>query len=263
MGKIIKHAFDIIGSREKAIAIIDIHEDNKRRKSSAERKLAEQIMKHHKNISTVLAKITPRKGTFRINDYKHIKGKKDTTVIHKESGCRFFLDPQKAYFSGREATERLRIAELVKKNENIMVFFAGVGPFCIVLGKKVSSVTGIEINPIACKYFEKNIVLNKLDNIKVVEGDVKKVFTKFKSKFNRVLMPLPEQSIDYIIEALTILKKNGICHFYCFSKPEDIKEKKKEIKKIASGYKIKFIKTQKVLSYGPGIYKCRIDIKKL
>ena len=108
-------SFDIVGSREKAVAIIEMPEDRETAK-----KIAEEIMRIHKNVKTVLGKVGERKGEFRIRDYEVIMGEEDTEVVHKEYGCFFKLDPRKVYFSPREATERQRIASLVKPGEKVL-----------------------------------------------------------------------------------------------------------------------------------------------
>ncbi len=245
-------SFDIIGNKEKAIAIVNF--------SPCSKKFANEIMKRHKNVKTVLENVSPREGVYRTRKYKIVAGSRNTEVIHIESGFRFSLDIRKVYFSQREGTERQRIAKLIKKGETVMVFFAGVGPFAIVAAKKAKKVIGIEINPDAVKYFKKNIILNKLNNIEVVLGDVKQKAKKYYRKCDRVLMPLPESSLSYLEEAVKCLKPGGVCHFYFFSTENEIKKIKKEIKNIA---KVRFLKLQRVLPYGPRIWKMRLDFKLL
>jgi tRNA (guanine37-N1)-methyltransferase len=176
------------------------------------------------------------------------------------------IDPRKVYFSPREGTERLRIAQLVKESETVMVFFAGAGPLACVIGRiaKPARIIGIEINPAAVQYFKENATLNKL-NIEVVKGDVKKCAKNFYGQCERVLMPLPETSEKYLEEAMRCLKPCGACHFYCFSGEEELNERKKKIS--ATGKKLKrkirFLGEQKVLPWGPRIWKYRIDFSAL
>ena len=221
-------------------------------------------MLQHRNVSTVLDKGTPRKGVFRIRDYKILAGSKNTVVIHNESSCRLLLDPRKAYFSPREGTERLRIASGIKNKEKVMVFFAGIGPFAVVISKKTDAkkIIGIEINPDAVSYFQKNIELNKCKNIEVVQGDVQTVAKNYKD-CDRVIMPLPEKSVDYLPEAFACLKKQGIIHIYFFSAEDQVAQIKKNIRNIAkkSGKKISFLGKLNILPYGPRIWKMRLDIK--
>jgi tRNA (guanine37-N1)-methyltransferase len=256
--ELVPSSFDIIGSREKAVAIIEIPNKLK----CKEKTIANALMKQHKNIKTVIGKESPRKGIYRTRKMKIIKGIKNTEVVHNESGCRFLLDPRKVYFSPREGTERMRIAEKVKNKEIIMIFFAGAGPFAVVIGKKSKPkrIIGIEINPIAVKYFKENVVLNKLGNVEIIKGDVKKQAQKFYKKCDRVLMPLPESAENYLEEAINCIKK-GIVHFYYFCEENKINEKKRRISSAARKLKrkIKIISINKVLPYGPRIWKYRID----
>ena len=220
-------------------------------------------MARNKSVKSVVDRGSARKGEFRLRDYKIVAGSKNTEVVHKESGCRFLLDPCKVYFSQREGTERMRITGMIKNNETVMVFFAGAGPFAIAISKhsRAGKIVGIEINPKAVGYFKKNIELNKLQNVTAVLGDVKEKAPAFYGKCSRVIMPLPETSMEYLEEAILCLKPDGICHLYCFSKEEKLKDVKKEIAKRSKkiGKSVRFIGIQRVLPYGPGIYKYRID----
>ncbi|HLD48924.1 MAG TPA: class I SAM-dependent methyltransferase family protein [archaeon] len=253
-------SFDIIGGKEKAVAIVEIDDKIKKRRKT----IANAIMKQHKNVKSVLLKQSERKGVERLREYKVIAGDKNTEVIHKENNCRFLIDIQKAYFSQREGTERDRIAKLVKKNEVVMVFFAGIGPFNIVISKKSmpKKTIGIEINPEAVRYFWQNIKLNKIENTQIILGDVKERAKEFYGLCNRVLMPLPESSNKFIEEAIQCLKKKGVCHYYCFIS-DDMAKHKAAIRKTAKklNRKIKFIGISKVLPYSPGIWKTRVDFE--
>lgn len=253
-------SFDIIGSRQKAVAVVEIPKELEKK----ERLIARAIMKKHKNVKSVLKKASPIRGVYRTRDYTLIAGNKNTEVTHTESGCRFLLDPQLVYFSPRESTERLRIAERVREGETVMVFFAGVGPFPVVIEKKSkpARIIAVEINPAAVEYLWKNIRLNKSGLIEVVLGDVAGNISAYEGKCDRVLMPLPEKSEDYIREAIECLKPGGICHFYCFS-GSDLDGKKDKIKTAAGEMKkkIRFAGEQRVLPYGPRISKYRIDFE--
>lgn len=257
----IPSSFDIIGNRDKAVAIIEIPQELKRYK----KKIAAAIMLYHKNVRTVMEKGSPRRGVFRTRDYKILAGSSNTEVMHIESGCRFLLDPRKVYFSQREGTERLRVASLVMNNETVMVFFAGVGPFPVVISKKASpcKVIGIEINPVAVKYFSENIKINRCRNVEAVEGDVSKKAKNYAGICDRVVMPLPEKSLGYLKEAFGCVKPGGTVHLYLFASGNDIARIKPQIRKEAKihGRRISFVGTSKVLPYGPRIWKMRLDLR--
>ncbi len=54
--------------------------------------------------------------------------------------------------------------ELLKDGENVMVMFAGVGPFLIPIKKsKNVDMTGLDSNPAACTFLKKNCELNGID----------------------------------------------------------------------------------------------------
>jgi len=257
--KYVPRSFDIIGSKERALAIVEIPKEIKRR----EKVIANAIMKLHKNVKTVLEKSSPRRGVYRTRRMKIITGSKNTVVVHKENNCLIKIDPRKVYFSPREGTERLRVAQKVRKEETVMIFFAGAGPFACVIGKlaKPEKIIGIEINPAAVRYFKENIKLNKLTNVAAIRGDVKKAAKEFYGQCDRVLMPLPESAVNYIEEAIHCLKSGGTCHLYCFSSESDIPVVKKKISAAGKklGRKVNFLEAQKVLPWGPRIWKYRID----
>ncbi len=255
----VPRSFELIGNRQKAVAIVEIPEKLEKRKIL----IANAIMKQHRNVKTVLEKASARHGEFRIRNYEILKGDKNTEVIHIENGCRLLLDPQKVYFSPREGTERQRIVEKIGKKEVVMVFFAGVGPFAALIAKKAKPkrVIGIELNRNAVDYFWQNVKLNKLDNVDVVNGNVKQKAKDYYGKCDRVILPLPETAINYLEDAIKCLKKKGIIHLYFFSEEGKIAEWKKKIKKIIGKRKNKIVDVRKVLPYGPRINKYRMDIK--
>ncbi|MBS3055999.1 MAG: methyltransferase domain-containing protein [Candidatus Aenigmarchaeota archaeon] len=252
----IPNSFDILGSGERAIIIIDLPSELKKYK----KQVAEALLELYKNAVCILNRTHSREGMFRNYKYEILTGSNDTEVIHKEHGLRFLVDPRKAYFSCRESTERSRLQQLVKTTDNVMVFFAGIGPIPVYLAKKCRRVVGIETNPKAVEYFKENIRLNKLNNVEAVSGDVRVKIEKFSGKFDRVFMPLPHEALNYLDEAVSCLKHRGIIHIYFFSGEDELKEKQKEIRKLIRG-KVSFRKPQKVLPWGPGIYKYRLDIE--
>lgn len=255
----VPRSFDIIGSRDKAVAIVEVPE----KLGKKGRMIANAIMSQHRNVRSVLAKASARKGVYRTREYALLKGDRNTEVLHNENQCRLLLDPRKVYFSPREGTERQRIAGFVKKKEVVMIFFAGIGSFAVVIAKKSKPkrVIGIEINDEAAKYFWQNVKLNRLDNVDVVHGDVKVKAEQYYGRCDRVIMPLPEQAISYIAYAAGCLRKRGVIHLYFFSEESRIAEWKQKVKKILSKYKLKILEARKVLPYAPGVWKCRMDIE--
>jgi tRNA G37 N-methylase Trm5 len=156
----------------------------------------------------------------------------------------------------------MRVAKQVRKNENVLVMFAGVGVYNLVIAKHspAKEIYGVEINPDACKYAEENIKLNKFSNIKFYCGDVRKIVPKLKKKFDRIIMPLPKTSSEFLDVSLKTINKNGIIHLYCFSSEEEIS---KVVTLIKSKCKCHILKVLKAGQQSPRVYRYCIDFKVL
>lgn len=248
--KTITKSFDTVGS----IAIIEVPEEHEKSKFL----LANAIMAVNKSIKTVLMKRGERDGEFRLRDYEHLAGEKTFETLHKEHGCTFVVDVRKAYFSPRESTERQRIANAVSKDERVLVMFAGIGPFAVVIAKKArASVTAVEINPDAVRLMEENIRMNKT-SITAILGDVSDVCKGMVA--DRILMPLPKHAVKFLDLAVSCIAKNGVIHFYTVS-GEDTKKAEMEVTEAAerAGKRVKILAVQKVLPYSPRVWKICID----
>jgi len=256
-------SFDVIGSKEKAVAIVEVPE------GTDGKKIAEEIIRKHKSVKSVLKKIGEREGEYRTREYELIAGNENTEVMHKEYGCSFKVDPQKVYFSPRELTERQRIAKQVKPKEKVMVMFSGVAPFSIMIAKvqpKVDKVYSVELNPDANKYAIENVRINYVgDKVILIEGDVKKKCQTYYGKCDRVIMPLPMGSENFLDVAVNCLKnKGGMIHFYNWGSGSNPFERAvsvihKTLIKLNKEYEI--INKKIVLPYAPGKYKICIDFE--
>ncbi|MFH0752097.1 MAG: class I SAM-dependent methyltransferase family protein [archaeon] len=246
-------SFDVIGD----IAILEIPEEHIKN----EKAIAEQFLKDHKNIKVVAKKVGIHSGKYRTQNLKIIAGEKRKTTLHKENGIRMELNVETSYFSPRSSTERARIAGLVKPKEEVLVMFSGVAPFPLVLAKysKPKVIYAIEINPKAHEFAEKNVKLNKFDNIKLYLGDVKEVLPKLKKKFDRIVMPLPKTAEEFLPDAKKYAKKGATIHFYTFGQEKEFKEIKKTIKKVFP--KVKTIKLVKCGKYAPYTFRVCAEFK--
>ena len=257
-------SFDIIGSRDKAVAIVEIPKGLKKSKKD----VAKEILESNKNVKSVIEKISARKGKLRKREYRLLLGEKNTEVLHKEFGYILKLDPKKVYFSPREATERQRIAEQMKPDEIILTMFGGISVSSIAIAKKqpnVNKIYSVELNPAAHEYALENVRINKLSHkIIPIMGDVNKVCKEFYNKCDRVLMPLPLEAGKFLDTAVRCLKdEGGVIHFYSIGDEEDLFSKAlktidKELKKLNKTYTV--INKKKVLPYSPGQFKICIDL---
>jgi len=250
----IPRSFDIVGSREKAVAIIEIPEELKNYKLE----IAKAIQKLNKNVVTVLEKVGKREGIYRIYKYEKILGD-ETEVVHKEFGYKLKVDVTKVYFSPREATERQRIAKEVNENEKILILFSGIAPFAIAIAKQKNvKIFCVEINPYAVKYARENVKINKVENkVFNILGDAK--YVKFRDFFDRIIMPLPLGAYDFLDVAFENIK-NGIIHLYHWGKDENEVREKIEKRLKEFDFETKILEIRKVLPYAPRIYKFQIKI---
>ncbi len=244
--------FDIIGS----IAIVEFNDFEKKEI------FGKAVIASNKNIKTVLEKAGVHSGEFRTQKLDYVCGEETKETIHKENNALIKLNVEKVYFSPRLSTERKRISELVKNNEKILVMFSGCGPYPLVIAKNASPehITGVELNPVAHKYGQENIRINKLDNITLIKGDVRKVVPDL-GQFDRIVMPLPKTGEDFLGIAFGASKSGTVIHFYDFAEDPDISAEK--VKKECVKHNIKCKILNKVIcgDYSPGIHRVCVDFQ--
>ncbi|UCD03436.1 MAG: class I SAM-dependent methyltransferase family protein [Candidatus Aenigmatarchaeota archaeon] len=259
--KLAPRAFDIVGD----VAIIEVPAELRKHR----KKIAEAIKKTHPRLQTVCNKKGERSGDYRLSDLELILGK-DTETEHTEFGGRFKTDVRKAYFSVRESTERQRIAKMIKPGEKVLVMFSGVSPSPIIYARfqpKVEKVYGIDMNPDAHRYAEQNVIINKVrDKVVPLLGDVRKVATSLKTKFDRITMPLPKGAHGFLDVAFSCIKNKGVIHFYHWDHEDKLYDGaleiiRKEAKKAKK--KVKILDRRKILPYGPRIWKICVDFRVL
>jgi tRNA (guanine37-N1)-methyltransferase len=207
---------DLLGFRPSFEVVGDIAmvEDN-----DAER-VAAALMSTSKSIKTVIAPISDVEGEFRTRRFRHVAGEIRTVTLHKEHGLRYRVDLEGAYFTPRLGTERLRIASLVRPGDVVLDMFAGVGPFALLLAKKGADVIAMDKNPVAVKYLRENALLNKVNNIEILEGDASELALHYENRADRVIMNLPHSASEFLIPAMRAAKPEGIIHYYCIA-PDD------------------------------------------
>jgi len=259
----VPNSFELIGSNGKIIALVEIPNEIKDRKTI----IAETIMKMNKNVKSVLEKSSARKGEFRTREYEVIAGSSETEVLHKEHGYWLKLDPQKVYFSPREGTERQRVAKEAKWGENVLVMFSGISSFPIAIASEqpdVGRIIAIEINLEAHKYALENVRINRLSHkIVPINGDVKVILPKLDMHFDRILMPLPLEAYNFLELAILYLNKDGVIHFYFIGKEPNVFSETEELikRRIEQlGKNIKALNKKRVLQYSPRAWKCVMDI---
>jgi len=284
-------AFDIFGN----IALMKFPKETTTKEKKS---FAEDILKRYKSVSTVLEKTGKFKGRLRKQETKHVAGEKTKEALYTENGCTFRLNIDKTYFSPRLNNERKEIADKIKKGETVLVMFAGVAPYPIVIAKnsKAKFVFSNEINREANKYAQQNIELNKLkDRVVLLPGDINRVTQEITNKtkelftdlnngfriinlknrvsaneraslipipktFTTIVMPRPQLKDTFLRETFALSKKGTRIYYYDFCKDDEVNAVLDKIKGEAkkAKKKIKIIQTKRAGEIAP--YKCRVRV---
>mgnify|MGYP001617720481 CR=1 FL=1 len=255
--QLLRNSYDVTGN----IAVLEIPKELKKK----EKLIAAAVQWHHKNIQTVAKRASIHRGTYRTQKVRIILGKKTTETTHKESSTLIKLDIAKVYFSPRLASERLRIAHMIKPGEKILVMFSGVAVYPVVIAKnsKAAIIYGIEKNPVAHMYAQENILLNKLQNRVVLKkGDVKKIAAILPLKFDRIIMPLPKDAQEYLAEAVQASGKRCTIHYYTFGTIEEAPHKAQTVKELIKtlGRSCKILRVVKCGQYSPRVHRLCVDL---
>ncbi len=254
--KLVRRSFEIIGD----VVIIEIPDEILHLKDE----IVKAILSRHKHVKTVLRKVGEVSGEYRVARYEVVYGSRTETTV-KEHGCRFMVDPTKAYYSVKLSGERERIAKLVKDGERILVMFAGVGPYAIVIARlaKPREVVGVELNPVAVEYFRRNVELNKVGEIvKVYEGDVREVVPKLEGEFDRIVMPAPYSAEDFVYLVRDKIKEGGWVHYYTFESANKENELAEKVERLFSkhGMSVEIVKVKKCGSFAPYVNRYVVDV---
>ncbi len=251
--------YDILGN----IAVVDLEGVA----TASGKRIAGKILSGHKSVSTVLAKAGPVSGRYRVRRLRYIAGARRYTADYRENGCRFVFDVRKSFFSNRLAFERGRISSISmrKGKENVMVMFAGVGPFAIEIAKlnPNANVVAIELNNDAYAAMCGNIMINRVKNLTAVLGDVREVARRYPKFADRVVMPLPKDSLEFLDEAVNCCKRSATIHLYMLADRIDAKKKAAAaVREHANshGYSARLNSFRIVRNYSPGKVEVALDI---
>ena len=227
-----------------------------------QKEIAQAFLEFHPAITTVLKKTHPYSGKYRLPKYRILAGKRSKQTLFKEYGLVLLIHPEKMYFSPRLGNERMRIARLVGKGERVLVMFSGCGVYPLILAKHslAKEIAGVEINPAAHQYAQKNAQLNHAKNISLYKGDARKVVPKL-GRFDRIIMPLPKDAGSFLDVALAALNPGGVVHYYTFWNKKDGGGPADSIAAwcISHGISCRILATVRCGAYGPGRSRYCVD----
>ena len=92
---------------------------------------------------------------------------------------------------------------------------------------------------------------------RVIKGDVKKELPKLKTKFDRVVMPLPKLAKEFLKLAISKTKKGGIIHFYTFASKKELAKLRQEL----STQQLTILRVVRCGAYSPGVDRYCFDLK--
>lgn len=198
-------------------------------------KVPDELREHEDDIARALLETTPRvatvaqdegvTGELRVRALRVLAGRPTTATEHVEYGVRLRVDPATCYFSPRLATERHRVARLVREGERVVDLMAGVAPFALVIAKHsgAARVDAVDLNEAAVAFARENVKLNRMEGRVFPEhADARAWAAKHASVADRVVTNLPHSAHAFLEDALRVLKDEGAWHYHCIQSEEGL-----------------------------------------
>lgn len=254
-------SLDIVGD----VAIVEL----KALLAPFQQEIGRAVLNLHSNVRAVFAKVGPVSGSVRVRPLLHIGGENRTRTVQREFGCSFKVDLTEAYFSPRLSTEHERVAKQVLDGERVVDLFAGVGPFSILIAKRVGDVKidAVDSNPAAIGFVRENIRANKVESkIRVHLGDAGEVAGRLGPVADRVVMNHPSESKNFVRAACNLLRhQSGTIHYYTFSwgdDSENVAKSELETAVTSSGYHLgSVVGVRKVREVAPMNWQIVVDAR--
>lgn len=160
------------------------------------------------------------KDEFRVRDLVRIAGAGEPLTQVNENKARLWVDPSKAYYSPRLASERARVAALVRTGERVIDLFGGVAPFGVQAALAGATVDSVDLNPAAIELARRNVTLNGVEGrVRLHLGDARAVAATL-APADRVVMNLPHGAKDFLDVAARIAKPRATLHYHEILAPE-------------------------------------------
>lgn len=225
--------------------------------------IAEALLKND-GVKTVALREGAISGRDRRPVLKVVAGDAKTETLHRENGCLFRLDVARVMFSKGNVYERERLPKLVRPGEVVVDLFAGVGQFCIPIGKHAEpeKVYATELNPVAYGYLRENIRINKVGHrVMPILGDCTEVAPR--GVADRVVMGILHVTHMYLPLALEVLKPEGGIIHYHESVPSRLRFERpiERIRQAAAGREVEVIENRAVKRYAPGVDHVVVDAR--
>ena len=120
-----------------------------------------------------------------------------------------------------------------KKISNVLDLYSGTGLWGILISNQVNKVMSIEINKEACLNAKDNLLKNMINNIEIINGDVKDYLDKFKN-IDLVIVDPPRSGLDKKTrEYLRKISSKYLIYISC-----DIQTLKRDLQELGNIYDI-------------------------
>ena len=169
------------------------------------------------------------KDEFRVRDLVRIAGEGDALTQVNENKARLWVDPSKAYYSPRLASERARVAALAKPGERVIDLFGGVAPFGVQVALIGATVDSVDLNPAAIELARRNVTLNGVEGrVRLHLGDARAVAATL-APADRIVMNLPHGAKDFLDIAARVAKPRATLHYHEIIAPERADARAREV----------------------------------
>jgi tRNA (guanine37-N1)-methyltransferase len=239
-------------------------------------KMPEELKGHESEIAKALLETTPRvrtvahdegvTGELRVRALRILAGDPITRTEHLEHGVRLRVDPATAYFSPRLATERRRVAGLVRPGERVVDLMAGVAPFALVVAKhsEAARVDAVDLNEAAIAFAHENVKLNKLESrVFPAHADARVWAREHAGVADRVITNLPHGAHAFLEDALRVLTEEGTWHYHCIQAEDALGRHLAELASRAADVErsLNVTATRVVRAYSPRERHYAVDLK--
>jgi tRNA wybutosine-synthesizing protein 2 len=189
----------------------------------------------------------------------------DSETTHVENHIKFKLDAAKTMFSSGNEEERLRMATVKCDGETVIDMFAGIGYFSIPLAvyQKPAKVIACEINPVAYKYLEENVILNKVEGVVTpLLGDNRDI--PGESVADRIIMGYVKTTHEFLPTAVRLIKNGGTIHYHETCPNELLPERPvQRLREAVLGGSVQVLRSKEIKSYAPGVSHVVVDARVL
>lgn len=202
------------------------------------------------------------KGDHRTRDLVRIAGAGESLTQVGENGVRLWVDPAKAYFSPRLATERARLAAMVRPGEHAVDLFGGVAPFGVQLAQKGAVVDSVDLNPEAVELARRNAKENRVAaRLHLHLGDARAVAARL-GPADRIVMNLPHGAAAFLDVAARLAAPGATVHLHEILPSERVAARGAElaVALAALGRTVQSVTHRTVRAYSPSEVQAVFDL---